>query len=82
MIENASDVEILSVKRLVIDRLTGLKELTGTQHQAVSSFMRFCPSEKGQVINNFQMFGRVVSRKASAAASTIFSEGELLQCDR
>ncbi|KAK7094517.1 E3 ubiquitin-protein ligase TRIM45-like [Littorina saxatilis] len=76
MIENASDVEILSVKRLVTDRLTGLKQLvTGVQHQPVSTFLKFSSSEKGEVVNKFQMFGRVISRKASAAASTIFTEG-------
>lgn len=75
MIENASDVEILSVKRLITDRLSGLKQLTGSQPQPVSSFIRFNPAEKGPVINNFQMFGRVVSRKASAAKSTLSGEG-------
>ncbi|XP_076454738.1 uncharacterized protein LOC143289589 [Babylonia areolata] len=75
MIENASDVEILSVKRVVTERLTGLQEISATQHQPVSSFMRFSPSEAGEIINKFQMFGRVLSRRASAAASTIFSEG-------
>lgn len=76
MIENASDVEILSVKRLVTDRLTGLRQVSDTAPPPVSSVIKFAPAGKGQIINNFQMFGRVVSRQASAAASVVVTDGK------
>lgn len=38
--------------------------------------LRFCPTEKGQVMHSFQMFGLILCRMASAAHSTVTGDGE------
>ncbi|CAG5122652.1 unnamed protein product [Candidula unifasciata] len=38
-------------------------------------FCRFCPAMKGEVINNFQMFGRVIANQPSAVDSRLHGDG-------
>ena len=76
LVDTGSDVEILAVKKLITGRLNHLLSLTLQTDTNVSDYMKFCPEEKSDVINNFQMFGKVVAKQASAAHSIITGAGK------
>ncbi|GFN90226.1 tripartite motif-containing protein 45 [Plakobranchus ocellatus] len=71
----SSDTEILSVKRLIIQRLSTLINTPLEERQELGNFLKFCSSEKGDTINNIQLFGRVIDHQASAAKSYISGDG-------
>ncbi|XP_041370364.1 tripartite motif-containing protein 45-like [Gigantopelta aegis] len=77
LVDSGSDLEILTVKKLITGRLNHLNSLTLQTNGDVSEYMKFCPEEKSNVINNFQMFGKIVSKQASAAYSVITGAGLL-----
>ncbi|KAK3737432.1 hypothetical protein RRG08_010629 [Elysia crispata] len=69
------DTEILSAKRLITQRLAGLLEIPVDDTRDFGSFLKFRGTDKGEVIHNFQLYGRVVDQQAWAATSYISGDG-------
>ncbi|XP_071096606.1 E3 ubiquitin-protein ligase TRIM45-like [Haliotis cracherodii] len=75
LIDSGSDLEILTVKKLITGRLNRLNSLPVDPKTKINDFVRFSPEEKADVINDFQMYGKVVSRQVTAAKSTVDGDG-------
>ncbi|BFZ20512.1 hypothetical protein BsWGS_23551 [Bradybaena similaris] len=75
LLTSATDLEMLSLKQLLVHRLTAVRDLPSQPHFPETRFLRFCPEIKGEVINNFQMFGRVVAHQPSARDSFLHGDG-------
>uniref|UniRef100_A0A0B7AQR5 B-box C-terminal domain-containing protein n=2 Tax=Arion vulgaris TaxID=1028688 RepID=A0A0B7AQR5_9EUPU len=80
LLTSGTDVEILSLKKLLTHRLTSLHEVSRETQFKQHGVMRFCPTAKGDIINNFQMFGRVIVNQASAAESFLYGKGLTTSC--
>ncbi|XP_064648978.1 E3 ubiquitin-protein ligase TRIM45-like [Lineus longissimus] len=75
LLAEGSAVEVLHCKKDVQARLNELVSKPYASEPKADDFVEFCPSERGEVINGYKLYGAISSKCVDAVRSTITGEG-------